>query len=64
MWLYPAPALIAAGSFVFILISRKGFLKEIRYAVVILVVGIVIYCVRAWQRQEWPFGGHSLIDGR
>src|ERR1700734_765822 len=40
MWLYPAPALIAAASFTFILISRKNFLREIRYAGVILVVGL------------------------
>jgi amino acid transporter len=64
MWLYPVPALVAAGSFVFILVSRTGFLREIRYAAVILVVGIVVYCVRAWQRQEWPFGSQSLVVGR
>jgi basic amino acid/polyamine antiporter, APA family len=56
MWLYPAPALIAAASFVFILISRKNFLREVRYAGVILVVGLAIYAVRAWRRREWPFG--------
>lgn len=55
MWLYPVPALIAAGSFIFILISRTGFLKEIRYAAVILVVGIIVFCLRSWRRQEWPF---------
>ena len=32
MWLYPVPALVAAGSFVFILISRRDFLREVRYA--------------------------------
>jgi len=57
MWLYPVPALVAAGSFIFILISRKDFLREIRYAGVILVLGLMIYCVRAWRRGEWPFGG-------
>ena len=56
MWLYPVPALVAAASFVFILISRAGFLREIRYAAVILAVGILVYCVRAWRRREWPFG--------
>jgi amino acid transporter len=61
MWLYPAPALVAAGSFVFILVSRTGFLREIRYAAVILVVGIAVYCVRAWRRREWPFGRQSLV---
>jgi APA family basic amino acid/polyamine antiporter len=64
MWLYPVPALVASGSFIFILVSRTGFLREIRYAAVILMVGIVVYCVRAWRRSEWPFGGRSLLDGR
>jgi amino acid transporter len=55
MWLYPLPALVATGSFVFILVSRAGFLREIRYAAVILVVGTLVYCTRAWRRREWPF---------
>ncbi len=64
MWLYPVPALVAAGSFIFILVSRTDFLREIRYAAVILVVGIVVYCVRSWRRREWPFAGASLVAGR
>lgn len=56
MWLYPVPALVAAGSFIFILVSRTGFLREIRYAAVILVAGIAVYSVRSWRRREWPFG--------
>ncbi|MBI1740396.1 MAG: amino acid permease [Candidatus Koribacter versatilis] len=64
MWLYPVPALVAAGSFIFILISRKDFLREIRYAGVILVVGLFIYSVRAWRRREWPFGKQSLVASR
>jgi len=64
MWLYPVPALVAAGSFVFILVSRTGFLREIRYAAVILVVGIAVYCVRAWRRGDWPFGDRSLVVSR
>jgi amino acid transporter len=63
MWLYPAPALIAAASFTFILISRKNFLREIRYAGVILVVGLAIYMVRSWRRREWPFRD-QLVIGR
>jgi len=64
MWLYPLPALIAAASFVFILVSRRNFLREVRYAGVILVVGIVVYCVRAWRKREWPFGDGALVAGR
>ncbi len=37
MWLYPLPALLAIAGFLFILVARKNFLREIRYAVVILV---------------------------
>jgi basic amino acid/polyamine antiporter, APA family len=55
MWLYPAPALAAAASFVFILVSRAHFLREIRYAAIILIAGSVAYCTRAWRRREWPF---------
>jgi amino acid transporter len=64
MWLYPVPALVASASFLFILISRKDFLREVRYAGVILVVGVVIYCVRSWRRREWPFGERSLVVSR
>ena len=35
MWLYPVPALLAIAGFIFILLARKNFLREIRYAVVI-----------------------------
>jgi basic amino acid/polyamine antiporter, APA family len=60
MWLYPLPALIAAASFIFILVSRRNFLREVRYAGVILVVGLAIYLVRAWRHGEWPFGERAL----
>ncbi len=56
MWLYPLPALIAAGGFVYILFSRPNFLKEIRYAAVLLIAGLAIYFVRSAVRKEWPFG--------
>ncbi len=64
MWLYPVPALVAAVSFLFILISRRDFLREVRYAGVILVVGVVIYAVRSWRRREWPFAERSLVVSR
>ncbi|MGB9205138.1 MAG: APC family permease [Terriglobales bacterium] len=64
MWLYPIPALVAAASFLFILISRRDFLREVRYAGVVLVVGLLIYGVRAWRRRDWPFGERSLVVSR
>lgn len=56
MWLYPLPSLIASIGFIYILFSRPYFLKEIRYAIVLLVVGSIIYFIRAYARKEWPFG--------
>ena len=55
MWLYPLPALLAIGGFLFILFNREHWQKEMRYAVVILLAGLVIYMVRAWRGGEWPF---------
>jgi hypothetical protein len=49
------PALVALFGFVYVLISRKNFLKEIRYAAVLVIVGLVIYFIRARMRGEWPF---------
>jgi basic amino acid/polyamine antiporter, APA family len=57
MWLYPLPALAAIAGFLFILFNRQNALKEVRYAAVILVAGVLIYMVRAWRGQEWPFEG-------
>ena len=33
----------------------KNFLREIRYAAVLVVVGLTIYFIRARMRVEWPF---------
>ena len=63
MWLYPLPALIAALTFIFILVLRHNSLREIRYAGVILVVGLAIYLVRAWRTREWPWD-ESTVVGR
>ena len=56
MWFYPLPSLIAAVGFIYILFSRPNFGKEIKYALVLLVIGTAIYLVRAVVRKEWPFG--------
>ena len=62
MWMYPVPALLAIAGFTFILVARKNFLREIRYALAILVLGIAIYLLRAWKRRDWPF--HAAQDLR
>jgi hypothetical protein len=64
MWLYPLPALLATFGFLFVLIERKNFLKEVRYAMVIVIAGIVIYLVRSWRRREWPFGDRGAPQAK
>jgi APA family basic amino acid/polyamine antiporter len=56
MWLYPLPALAASAGFIFVLFSRTNSMKQIRYAVLILITGLIIYFARAWHNREWPFG--------
>ena len=56
MWLFPVPALLASAGFIFVLFARTNSMKQIRYAVVILVTGLIIYFLRAWRNGEWPFG--------
>ena len=56
MWLYPLPALLASVGFIFVLFSRTNSLQQIRYALVILFTGLVIYFLRSWLSREWPFG--------
>jgi amino acid transporter len=55
MWFYPLPALLACAGFLFILFKRDNWQKEMRYAVVILLTGVIIYMIRAWKDSEWPF---------
>ena len=62
MYLYPLPALLAALGFLYVLLARRNFLKEIRYALVIVVLGVVIYGVRSWRRREWPFSPNAAHE--
>jgi len=57
MWLYPLPALLATAGFLFILFKRENAARELRYAAVILLTGVIIYLVRAWKDSQWPFAG-------
>jgi amino acid transporter len=62
MWLYPLPALIAIAGFFYILFNRENALKEVRYAAVIVIVGLAIYMTRSWRAREWPFGQRAIVD--
>lgn len=60
MWLYPVPVLLACAGFLFILFKRENWQKEMRYAAVILLTGVMIYLVRAWKDSAWPFSPSKL----
>ena len=55
MWLYPLPALFALLGFVYILISRPNFQREVLLVIILIVAGTTAYLLRACTRQEWPF---------
>jgi amino acid transporter len=63
MWLYPLPAVIAFTGFVYVLISRNNFLKEVRYAAVLIVIGSILFLWRSYRRKEWPFRNRKLEVG-
>ena len=55
MWLYPIPALIAIVGFLYVLIMRPNFQKEVKYAAVLIVLGLIVYFIRSYKRGEFPF---------
>jgi basic amino acid/polyamine antiporter, APA family len=57
MWLYPLPAVVAFCGFLYVLIMRKKSTEQIYLALALVVIGSVIYLVRAWRRGLWPFAG-------
>jgi amino acid transporter len=61
MWLFPLPALFAIGGFAFVLLKRPDPVREIRYAALLLAMGLCVYLVRAWRGRNWPFAQLSLM---
>ena len=55
MWLYPLPAILALIGFIYVLLMRDGFQKQLKYALVLIVLGLGIYFWRSWKRGKWPF---------
>ena len=46
MWLYPVPALLAVVGFIYVLFARTHSIVQLRYAGVILVLGLILYWLR------------------
>ncbi|MGA1984385.1 MAG: APC family permease [Acidobacteriaceae bacterium] len=51
IWLYPLPPLLAICGFVYILIERRNFQREILGAGAVLAAGTAIYLVREWAQR-------------
>jgi amino acid transporter len=62
MWLYPVPAIIAISGFLFVLFSRKDFQKEVIYAAVLIVAGVIVFLIRSYKRKEFPFGSEVVVN--
>jgi APA family basic amino acid/polyamine antiporter len=56
MWLFPVPAILALIGFVYVLIERPKSGASIISAIVVIVVGVIIFLIRASQLKQWPFG--------
>ena len=46
IWLYPLPPLVAIAGFLYILVERPNFLREIAGAGVVIAVGVAVYWLR------------------
>jgi len=52
MWVYPLPPLLALAGFGFLVVSRANFGREVLLAVVVGVVGCLVF----WGRGKVGFG--------
>ncbi|MEJ7624602.1 MAG: APC family permease [Pyrinomonadaceae bacterium] len=55
MWLYPLPAVLAIIGFLYVLFMRPNFQKEVKYAGVLIILGLAAYLIRSYSRGEFPF---------
>ena len=52
IWLYPAPPLLAILGFVYILVERVNFARELALAGVVIAAGAAVYGIREWMRDS------------
>ena len=62
MWLYPVPAIIAVFGFLYVLFMRPNFQKEVKYAAVLIVLGLIVFLVRSFRKKEFPFENKVIIN--
>jgi amino acid transporter len=62
MWLYPLPALLAFFGFVFIIFNRPNYQKAVKYALALIIIGLIIYLIRSYKRGEYPFKKSEAVS--
>jgi amino acid transporter len=50
IWLYPLPPLLAIAGFLYILVERANFQREILGAAVVILAGAAVYGMREWSK--------------
>ncbi len=55
MWLYPLPALAAIAGFLYMLLGRPQFGRELAVAGLLLGFGLAFFLLRARRSATWPF---------
>ena len=58
MWFYPLPSFLAAGGWLYILLTQEW--KFIIMGAVVLAVGVGLYMLRARHTGEWPFASGPM----
>ncbi len=53
MWLYPVPAFVAFGGWMFLLVTTDQ--KQLAYGACVLVLGVVAFLLMAKAARRWPF---------
>jgi amino acid transporter len=53
MWLYPLPALISLAGYIYVFSSLGPY--YILLSIATLILGTLVYIVRSWKLDEWPF---------
>jgi len=56
MWFYPLPAVLVLAGYLYVLVMRRDFTRELQYGIAILVIGGICFLLRNWKRKDWPFG--------
>ena len=53
MWLYPLPAFLAFGGWIFLLVTTEQ--KMLAFGAVVLVLGVTAFLILAKVARRWPF---------